>query len=187
MAESIRSFIAFDLKDHEIMEKISEIQQKLEGTGASLKLINPQNIHVTLRFLGNIQPSMVDKIYREMEQIDFESFQIEVCRVGAFPTLRNPRVIWAGIQKNLDKLEMISRQLASRLHILGFPSDSKPFSPHITLARVRSSRNKAELADSMNELTDYVFGVLNLDCLKLKKSVLTPRGPIYTTLKEVCR
>lgn len=185
--ESIRSFIAFDLGNHEILSRISEVQRKLEGTGASLKLVNPQNIHFTLRFLGNIQPSMVDKIYGEMEQIAFDSFQIEVCRVGAFPTIRHPRVIWAGIQKNLDKLEMISRQLASRLRVLGFPSDSKAFSPHITLARVRSARNKVELASCMTELTDYMFGVLNLDCLKLKKSVLTPRGPIYTTLKEVCR
>ncbi|MCW4052785.1 MAG: RNA 2',3'-cyclic phosphodiesterase [Candidatus Bathyarchaeota archaeon] len=187
MAESIRSFIAFDLRNPEILEKISDVQKKLKETGANLKLVDPQNIHITLRFLGNIQPPLVDKIYREMEQIDFESFQIEICRIGAFPTLRHPRVIWAGIQKNLDKLEMISRQLVSRLGVLGFPSDSKPFSPHITFARVRSSRNKAELIDRMNELADYEFGVLRLDCLKLKKSVLAPRGSIYTTLKEVCR
>ncbi len=185
--ESIRSFIAYDLGDHEILSRISDVQRKLEGTGASLKLVNPQNIHVTLRFLGNIQPSMVHKIYGEMEQVDFDSFQVEVCRVGAFPTIRRPRVIWAGIQKNLDKLQAISRQLATRLHALGFPSDSRAFSPHITLARVRSGRNAAELADRITELTDYMFGVLNLECLKLKKSVLTSRGPIYTTLKEVCR
>lgn len=185
--DSIRSFIAFDLGNHEILSRISAVQRKLEGTGASLKLVNPQNIHVTLRFLGNIQASMVDRIYEVMEQVDFDAFQVEVCSVGAFPTVKRPRVIWAGIQKNLEKLQIISRQLASRLHALGFPSDSKAFSPHITLARVRSGRNKAELADCITALTDYMFGVLNLDCLKLKKSVLTPRGPIYTTLKEVCR
>ncbi len=74
-----------------------------------------------------------------------------------------------------------------RLQRLGFRPDKKGFNPHITIARVRTGHNKVELARCIKELAELEFGVLKVDCLKLKKSVLTPKGPIYSTLKEVCR
>jgi len=187
MPESIRSFIAFELANDEIQARLMDVQRQLKETGANLKLVSPQNIHITMRFLGNIQPQMVDRIHMEIEQISFNSFSVEICKVGAFPTIRNPRVIWVGIQTNVDKLVNISQQLESHLRKLGFSPDSKAFRPHITLARMRTGRNRAELVGSLNELANHMFGVLEINCLKLKKSVLTPNGPIYTTLKEVCR
>jgi 2'-5' RNA ligase len=187
MPESIRSFIAFELTNDEIQARLMDVQRQLKETGANLKLVSPENIHITMRFLGNIQPQMVDRLHMEMEQISFNSFQVEIRKVGAFPTIRNPRVIWVGIQTNVDKLVGISQQLESHLRKLGFPTDSKAFRPHITLARVRTGRNRVELVGTLNKIADYLFGVLELHCLKLKKSVLTPKGPIYTTLKEVCR
>jgi 2'-5' RNA ligase len=187
MPEPIRSFIAFDIDDKEIMNKLSEVQEKLVKTGANLKLVKPENIHITMRFLGNIQPAMVDKIHNEMKQIVFTPFEAQIQGIGAFPTLKYARVVWAGIKKGAEKLEDIFNQLEPRLQKLGFAPDKKGFSPHITIARVRTGRNKAELVHCINELTNYEFGVLHVNCLKLKKSVLTPKGPIYSTLKEVCR
>lgn len=187
MPEPIRSFIAFDIDNKEIMNKLSAVQEKLVKTGADLKLVKPENIHITMRFLGNIQPAMVDKIHNEMEQIVFTPFEAQIQGVGAFPTLKYACVVWAGIKKGAEKLEDIFNQLEPRLRKLGFAPDKKGFSPHITIARVRTGRNKAELVHCINELTNYEFGVLQVNCLKLKKSVLTPKGPIYSTLKEVCR
>lgn len=187
MLEPIRSFIAFDINNEGILKRLSAAQEKLVRTGAYLKLVKPQNIHITMRFLGNIPPKMVDRIHSQMENVAFAPFDVEIRGVGAFPTLRYTRVIWVGIQKGAERLEDIFNQLEPSLWELGFRPDKKGFSPHITIARVRTARNKAELVRCINELTSYEFGVLKVECLKLKKSVLTPKGPIYSTLKEVHR
>ena len=187
MPEPIRGFIAFDINNGEILKRLAEIQVKLVETGADLKLVEPQNIHITMRFLGDIQPTIIERIHSEMVHVGFRSFDVEILGVGVFPTLKYARVVWAGIQKGVDELKDIFNQLEPRLRRLGFKPDVKGFSPHITIARVRTGRNKAELAQCINELTNCKFGTLKADCLKLRKSILTPKGPIYSTLKEVCR
>ncbi|UCD26049.1 MAG: RNA 2',3'-cyclic phosphodiesterase [Candidatus Bathyarchaeota archaeon] len=185
MSETIRSFIAFDIENEIVVRRLSEVQNMLVSTGANLKLVKPQNIHVTMRFLGNIALHTADSIHEEMKQVFVTPFDIELRGLGAFPSLRYARVVWAGIRKGSDELVNIFDQLEPRLRRLGFKRDSKGFSPHLTIARVRTGRHKAELAKCVEELIDYEFGVIRAACLKLKKSVLTPRGPIYTTLREV--
>jgi len=186
MSETIRSFLAFDINNPSVLQKFKEAQDRLAQTGADLKLVEPQNIHVTLRFLGDISASMVDAIQEGMKKVDFPAFDCEVHGMGAFPDLRYARVVWAGIVKGSEELENVANQLESQLRQLGFRADPKGFSPHLTLARVKTGRNKAELARSIQELADYDFGIVRADCLRLKKSVLTPKGPIYSTLREVC-
>ena len=185
MSEIIRSFVAFDIDNELVVRRMSEVQGILVNTGANLKLVKPQNIHVTMRFLGNISPHMVDLIHEEMKQISFASFEIELRGLGAFPSLRYARVVWAGIRKGADELVNVFNQLESCLRRLGFKPDRKGFSPHLTIARLRTGRHKAELVKCVEDLADYEFGVIKADCLRLKKSVLTPKGPIYTTLREV--
>ncbi len=185
MSEPLRSFIAFDVDDDEVLKKLSKVQETLVKTGADLKLVKPQNIHVTMRFLGNIQPNLVEKIHNAMAQYTFAPFDIEIRGIGVFPTVKYVRVVWAGIQNGAEKLEQIFNQLEPRLRTLGFKPDTKGFNSHITIARVRAARNKAQLIRCINELADYTFGVYRLNCLKLKRSVLTPKGPEYSTLKEV--
>jgi len=187
MPEMIRSFIAFDVNNESVLRRFSEVQGTLLNTGANLKLVKPQNIHITMRFLGNISPHMVNSIHEKMKTVSFTSLDAEIKGLGAFPNLRRPRVVWAGIRKGADELKNISNQLEPRLRELGFRPDRKGFSPHLTIARVKTGRNKAELAQCVQDLADYEFGVVRADCLRLKKSVLTPKGPIYSTLREVCR
>jgi len=186
MSEKIRSFIAFDIDDKQIIKRFSEAQQMLVRTGADLKLVKPENVHITMRFLGNIIPPMVDSIYEAMQQVSFSPFDVEIRGLGAFPKLQYARVIWAGIRKGAEQLIEIFNQLEPRLRKLGFRPDPKGFSPHLTIARVKSGRNKAELIRCMKESVDYEFGVVRAECLRLKRSVLTPKGPIYSTLREVC-
>lgn len=186
MSGTIRTFLAFDIEDQTVIRKLTQVQGMLGNTRADLKLVKPQNIHLTIRFLGDIQQSMVDAIYEEMKQIVFSSFTVELAGLGAFPKLSYPRVIWAGIRKGADELTDVFRQLEPRLRGLRFKPDNKGFSPHLTIARVRTGRNKAMLAERIRELENTEFGTVKADCLKLKQSDLTPRGPIYTTLREVC-
>ena len=186
MSETIRSFFAFDIEDENVIRRLAEAQSMLANTGADLKLVKPQNIHLTVRFLGNISLPMVDAIYEEMKQVSFAPFEIMLRGLGAFPRLSRPRVVWAGIKKGAAELVNVFEQLEPRLRGLGFKPDTKGFSPHLTIARVRSGRNKVPLAKLVRELENYDFGAVKAECLRLKKSVLTPRGPIYTTLREVC-
>ena len=186
MVEEIRSFIAFDMTSESVLKKISEIQALLVKTGADLKPVEPANIHITVRFLGNITSNMVERIHEEMKKVLFTPFDVTVMGVGAFPDARYPRVCWAGMTDGADQLQKIFTQLEPRLRSLGFEPDSKGFNPHLTIARVRSSRNRAELAKCIEENGTCDFGVIRAACLKLKKSDLTPRGPIYSTLKEFC-
>lgn len=186
MAETIRSFIAFDIEDSSVLENITKIQKVLAGTGADLKFVEPKNIHITLRFLGNITPAMVDKVYEGMCKVQFAPFTVNIQGLGAFPNQRNPRVVWAGIREGAIQLRGIFEQLEPFLRGLGFAPDPKGFSPHLTIARVRSGRNKVQLAKCLMENANFEFGVVKAKCLRLKKSDLTPKGPIYTTLREYC-
>jgi len=186
MPETIRSFIAFDIENASVTGNIANVQKLLIQTGADLKLVEPENIHVTLRFLGNITVPMVEKIFEEMKNVQFTPFDVKIHGVGAFPSVRYPRVLWVGITEGGDQLRSIFTGLESRLRSLGFAPDPKGFSPHLTIARVKSGRNRAELASFMTENANYDFGIIKATCLRLKKSDLTPKGPIYSTLKEVC-
>lgn len=186
MSEPIRSFVAFDIENELILGKLGEAQHLLVNTGADLKPVEPKNIHVTLRFLGNVTPATVEKIFEAMKEVQFVPFDVRIHGVGAFPNPRYPRVVWAGITQGSDQLRSIFTQLEPHLQKLGFAPDSKGFSPHLTIARVRSGRNKANLGAWLTQNENYEFGVLRAACLRLKKSVLTPKGPIYSTLKEVC-
>jgi 2'-5' RNA ligase len=186
MSEQIRSFIAFDMDNDTVLGKLSAVQKLLVETGADLKIVAPQNIHVTIRFLGNISPAMVEKIYEAMKSVQFTPFKVQLCGLGVFPSLNYPRVVWAGMTKGAEQLKSVFGQLEPKIQALGFPADAYGFSPHLTIARVRSGRNKPQLVEFITKKADYDFGAINTDCLRLKRSVLSPKGPTYSTLKEHC-
>jgi 2'-5' RNA ligase len=186
MSESIRSFLAFDLENDFVRGNLEKVQRLLVGTGADLKLVEIENIHITMRFLGNITSRMVEQIYEEMKKAQFTPFEVQIRGLGAFPDTRYPRVVWAGITEGADILKSVFNQLEPRLRQLGFAPDTRGFSAHLTIARVRSGRNKAQLATFLTENARLDFGTVKAQCLRLKRSDLSPRGPVYSTLKEFC-
>jgi RNA 2',3'-cyclic 3'-phosphodiesterase len=186
MSEFVRSFLAFDLENDAVKKKLAETQTRAIQTGADLKLVETENIHITIRFLGDITLTMAEKIFLEMSKVQFKPFVVQISGLGVFPSLSYPRVLWAGISQGSRQLQEVVSQIEPILQGLGFPPDPKAFSPHLTIARVRSARNKPQLADFVTKNEKYDFGTVNAECLKLKKSELTPNGPIYSTLKEYC-
>jgi 2'-5' RNA ligase len=142
MVGEIRSFLAFDIESDSVLNRMTEAQTLLSKTGGDLKLVEPKNIHITLRFLGNITSSMVERIFEEMKTVQFVPFDVKIRGMGAFPKAYHARVVWAGITEGADQLRSIFSQLEPRLLGLGFAPDSKGFSPHLTIARVRSGRNR---------------------------------------------
>lgn len=186
MSESIRSFLAFDIQSDTVRGRLEAVQKLLVQTGADLKLVEPQNIHVTIRFLGGISPEMVEKVFEAMKRVDFTPFTIQLCGLGVFPSLNYPRVVWVGMTEGAQQLKSIFAQIEPQIRSLGFAPDPKGFSPHLTIARVKSSKNKAQLAELVTKKEKYDFGSINADCFRLKKSQLSPKGPTYSTLKEFC-
>lgn len=186
MSESIRSFMAFDIENPDVHRKLAKAQALLVQTGADLKLVETENIHITMRFLGDVTQVMVDKIFDEMKKIQFTPFNVQLKGVGVFPSLNYPRVVWAGITQGADQLRSVFDQLEPRFRALGFAPDQYGFSPHLTIARVRSGKNKAQLAAFVKENANLEFGNIKAECLRLKKSVLSPKGPSYSTLVEFC-
>ena len=183
--EKIRAFIAVDIESEEFRNQILEIQKKLLDLEADIKPVAPENIHVTLRFLGEIETSLMEKIIDMLRIIKFQPFEIKLKGTGAFPSIKRINVIWIGLERGQEELTRISRFLESQLRKVGFPQDKKGFSPHVTIARLRSGRNKDAVADLLYEIKEKSYGSMMINAIKLKKSVLTPQGPIYSTIYEV--
>jgi len=186
MSEQMRSFIAFDMQNESVLNRLSAAQKLLVETGADLRPVAPQNIHVTIRFLGDISPSMVDKVFEAMKNVKFTPFTIQIKGLGVFPSLKYPRVVWAAMTDGVEQLKSIFNQLEPQIRALGFQADAYGFSPHLTIARVKSGANKEHLAELVTKKCDYEFGTIKADCLRLKRSQLSPKGPTYSTLREVC-
>jgi 2'-5' RNA ligase len=181
---SIRCFVAVECGGDELEAKFTEVRRMLETTSADVKFVEPENVHLTLKFLGEIMPSLVEQVSKVVKETGFQPFSARLEGVGVFPNLRRPRVVWAGISDGVSRLAEVWKDVDTKLSRLGFETERRGFSPHITIGRVRSGRNRDRLIEELSTLSDYVFGDLHVDRVALKKSVLTPRGPIYTTLAE---
>jgi 2'-5' RNA ligase len=180
----LRCFIAVEVADTKVLDRLLELGKVLTATGATVKLVEAQNIHATLRFLGNVSRSRVEEVGKVLDEVEFHPFDVELKGVGVFPNLRRVNVVWVGIERGDVELLNVFNQLEVKLKGVGFKPDRRGFSPHITVARVSSGRSRDALVDVVSNWSDKVFGVFGVDAIHLKKSVLTPRGPIYSTLYE---
>lgn len=183
--EGIRSFIAVEISEKKIVDSISEFQKSVVNIGGDLRLVEPANIHITLAFLGEITKIQVETVKHVLAELKFKSFEVELRGAGAFPNLNRITVIWIGLQRGATELNAIFNQLEPGLRSAGFKLDSRGFSPHITIARVRSGRNREKLANIVSEASNMDFGAIKVESVKLKRSILTPEGPVYSTLYEV--
>ncbi len=186
MSDSIRSFLAFDIENDAVRSQLAKMQAKLLQTGADVKLVETENIHITMRFLGDMNAGMVEKIFSVMKETKFVPFKARLEGLGVFPDLQYPRVAWAGIVEGANTLQDIFGQLEPNLRKLGFAPDNRGFSPHLTIARIRSGKNRTQLAEFIKQNSACKFGEIGVECLRLKKSILSPQGPTYSTLKEFC-
>jgi 2'-5' RNA ligase len=180
----VRCFVAIECGNPEVVKGISDVQGVLAGTGADMKPVEAENIHLTLKFLGEIEQGKVDEVAEVVKGMRFEPFKFTVEEVGVFPNLRRPSTIWAGITEGVSDLAAVFEELDLKLSKLGFERERRRFQPHLTICRVRSGKNKDQLVERLLRVKDTVFGEVSVDRVSLKKSVLTPSGPIYSTLAE---
>jgi len=146
--------------------------------------VERENIHLTLKFLGNVSASKLGEVESALAQVTFPPFSLEIKGAGAFPNLKRMNVIWVGVGEGWSQVELVFEQTEKFLHQLGFSRETRPFSPHITVARVKSGRKRDEIAAFLGHLTEESFGTFAVESVRLKQSVLSPSGPKYSTLFE---
>jgi len=178
-----RAFISVDL---ERFSSLKSLVQEVSAASSSLKTVNTDQIHLTLKFLGdtaeNLVPSIVSIMKDSVQGV--EPFKIRLVGTGAFPNLDYMRVLWVGLEDG-GILGPIARNLDVSLSKFGFEREERGFSPHVTIARVKGSQGKDKVKAVLGEHQAEVFGEQQVSNIRLKKSVLTPEGPVYSTVEEV--
>ncbi len=150
-----------------------------------MKAVERENIHLTLKFLGNVGSAKIDDVKSALSKVRFSPFQLEIKGAGAFPRLGRMNVIWVGLGEGWTQVQQVFEQAEALLSGLGFKRESRGFSPHITIARVRSGRRRDEIADFLRRLEEKSFGTFAAERVRLKQSVLSSSGPKYSILFEV--
>jgi 2'-5' RNA ligase len=181
----LRSFIAIELPET-VKSAFAELQGELKKTGADIRWVKPENIHLTLKFLGDIEEESTGSIIHVIKGTcsRFEPLTLEIRGVGVFPNAKSPRVIWAGVNCNTALAE-IRNSIEEGLSSLGFDRDNRKFSPHLTLGRFRSSQGRRSLMDMAGQLTDRSYGIIHAGSIDLIKSELGPGGAKHTKIAEV--
>jgi len=181
----LRSFIAIELPDS-AQSALSDFQKELKKTGAAVRWVKPENIHLTLKFLGNVEEKSVDSIVRIIKGTcnKFEPFSLEMKGAGVFPNFKAPRVIWVGVNGG-KAVAGIQNQIENELIPLGFDKEKRTFTPHVTIGRFKSSQGRKPLKEKIDLFKENSFGVIDVTSVSLMRSDLGPAGARYTPLAEV--
>ena len=179
----MRAFLAVDV-DRRLSYKIQKIQKDLIKTDAPLKLVDSENLHFTFKFFGEINSTQIRHITNITEEKleNYHAFPLHIKGTGVFPHPGYMRVVWLGIE-DPTKFSELQKDLDHEFGKMGFKKE-RSYTPHLTIARVKGSHNKEFLADKLKELQDIEIGEMSVEKLVLKKSELTPVGPIYTDIHE---
>ena len=165
-------------------ESLMKAEEELKRTGADIKLVERDNLHFTVKFLGEVPDSSADEVDRRIKGLTLKKMEVGVRGLGAFPDARRPRVVWAGVSpQDSTAITSNGQQVIDALERIG-ENDQRGFHPHITLARVRSPRNLDALVTVLRDNSNRDFGRTAITALKLKSSVLTPNGPTYRDVRE---
>ncbi len=180
----IRTFVAVDIEDEEIVSKIREVQSEISLSSAKIKLVEPENLHLTLKFLGEVEESRIPVIVEALSEAvsGFKEFKITLEGVGAFPKVSRPNVIWIGVGDGRESLIELANSVENSLKRIGFPKERRPYEPHLTIARVKY--RSSDLPAIIKRVEGTFIGDVTVREVRLKKSTLTPKGPIYDTLES---
>ena len=181
--KTLRTFIAIDLYPF-IQKSLGEIQDHLQKSGADVKWVKTQNIHLTLKFLGDVPEEKIPSLTSTIQEslLNQPDFTFDLTRLGAFPKVENPKIIWTGITAGKERIKEIVALLEDHLAAFGIEKEPRDFAPHVTLGRVRSSRNRLALSklihghtfsNSLNQPAKQII---------LFKSTLTSDGSVYEPL-----
>ncbi len=179
----VRAFIAIELPES-VKSFLVKISAELKLCGGPVKWVRPEGIHLTLKFLGSVPSDLLPRIHEAALPLFREQkpTQLHVSGLGAFPHLRRPRVVWAGLEDPAGVLSPLVNSLETVLEPLGFPKEKRPFNPHLTLGRFKSNEKSSELIEAIRQKMDIVGPSFVADHAILFESVLKPSGAEYFQL-----
>jgi 2'-5' RNA ligase len=183
--QEIRTFICIAIPPS-IRDRIDALQKKLRSVGADVSWVKTSNIHLTLKFLGDVpQPGLV-AVYSAVTKIcqHFGPITLTVGESGGFPSLRNPRVLWVGLPQLPESLRLLQTRLEEELEREGFPRENRPFSPHLTVARIRSSHNTGPLVEALMR-EGFAPESFQAQQVIVMRSQLNPGASVYTPLAVI--
>ena len=185
MQDYLRAFIAVEINDA-IRAELADVQNVLKEANGHVSWVPPQNIHGTLVFLGDIFQPAVDSVADALGKAVTGSkrFEIEITGLGFFGSPRSPRIIWAGVAGEINVLVELQGKITAAVLQAGLKPDLKPFSPHLTIGRVRSNRNAGDLIRALEVNKNKSFGKLSVQRIVLMQSRLMAKGPEYTLLQS---
>jgi RNA 2',3'-cyclic 3'-phosphodiesterase len=181
----VRAFVAIPLPE-QCREMLERLQQSLRATEAAVRWTAISSIHLTLKFLGEIEPAIVPKLsqsFREATKTSRE-LQLRIRGLGSFPNQKNPRIVWCSVEGDTEGLSRLQREVENVCAGLGFPAENRPFSPHLTLGRVKSKRNLQPLLDCIKIGSDLECD-FEADHYNVYQSALKPQGAVYTVLETI--
>ena len=183
MSDTIRAFIAIELPQ-EIIAFIHKIQEGLRSYGFKARWVRPENIHLTLKFLGDINSEDIKKAGDAIISAAGEnaSMSLGAKGIGVFPGVKRPRVIWTGIAGQTKELADLQKTLDGKLETIGFPKEKRPYKGHLTIARIKGKVDAKRLIDAMTEFGRLESKTFMAEEVVLFKSKLKPSGAVYTKL-----
>jgi 2'-5' RNA ligase len=182
----MRCFIAIDI-DEKIGSALSDLQQQLRDSvdvkKGDINWVNPDNIHLTLKFLGEIKDEKVAEICNIVKAVAgrHKSFELDIESVGHFGG-KSPKVLWVGTGKGGENLLELQEDIEKSLALAGWPEETREFSGHLTLCRIRKPAAGMKLAQASEDYKDFKVGTLSADAVCVYQSELKPGGPVYTLL-----
>uniref|UniRef100_A0A7C1T158 RNA 2',3'-cyclic phosphodiesterase n=1 Tax=Thermofilum pendens TaxID=2269 RepID=A0A7C1T158_THEPE len=183
----LRVFIAVKVDEPSLVARVKQLQEDLERAGLRAKYVEPENLHITLRFVGEIPAEKVGLLRQKLREVCYRKFSMLIKGAGAFPNLSRPRVLWLGVDEGAAELSQLAGFISRIVDSLrlGSPSGSseETFTPHLTIARLKAPP-PPEARRIVESLAEAVFGQQYVDSFYLFKSDLTPRGPIYTVIER---
>lgn len=179
----MRVFLAVEI-DEKLLDEISKVQREFMKCEAPVKYVETENLHCTLKFFGEIDDNKLNDIIEVIEKKikNHEPFKVNIKKTGVFPNERYVRVLWLGMD-DVEPFSNLQKDLDEDFIKMGFKKE-RSYTPHLTIGRVKGSRNKEELLSKLKDMGEVEIGEMDISKITLKKSELTPAGPIYTTIKE---
>ena len=190
MTDDIRAFLAIELSD-DVKSILRELTERLGRAGIDgLKPVRPENIHLTVKFFGDVSANRVDSIVGALTLAAkaIQPFTLRLGSVGAYPNSRNPRVVWVGLDGDVVSLREAHRYIEAALEDINIKPDSRKFSPHLTVARLRDRASPSERRRAAELLLNAAYQTghpVTVERLSLMRSILCPEGPQYTTLADI--
>ena len=188
--KTFRSFIAIEIPG-DLKESLIRIQERFRKTGERVSWVKPGGMHITLKFLGDIEEESISQIGEEIGHVcsNRDPIKVKLCGAGVFPNMKQPRILWIGIREGAKEIQQVFEALDPRLSEIGFPRDKRPFRPHVTLGRIKHLRDRQGFAVIVKENQDSEVGTMTAKSIQLMESRLRPEGALYRPrlTVEFCR